>query len=137
MVRKRWTIGVPMGIAIGVIAAVAVMMIGALITANLVLKETVSMNSIGLAAMCILAAATAAGTTLAMVLTKEKNLLVCGITALAVYLVLLCITAVFFDGMYRSMGLTAVAVLIGGGISLLPKLQKRAGNRKVKIPRYR
>lgn len=130
-------VSIPAGIVIGVVAAVAVMLIGALVMAVMVIKETITINAIGIGAMFVLALASAMGAWIAGGLTKQKKLLVCGVTALSFYLVLLSITAVFFDGVYSSMGIAALMVLLGAGVTLMPGLRKKSGKNKIKIPAYR
>ncbi|MBQ8768635.1 MAG: TIGR04086 family membrane protein [Oscillospiraceae bacterium] len=130
-------ISIPAGVIIGVIAAVAVMLIGALVMSYLIVKETVGMSSAGIGAMVIVAISSALGVWLASALTKQKKLLVCGLTALIYYLVLLSITAVFFDGVYDAVGLTALMVILGAGGILLCGLRKKSSKSKIKIPAYR
>jgi len=130
-------VSIPAGITIGALTSVGVMLIGALAMAYLVMKETITIDRIGFGTMFILACASAIGTWLASALIKQKKLFVCGITALAFYLVLMSITAVFFDGMFAGMGLTALMILIGAGASLLPGMRKKSGKSKIKIPAYR
>lgn len=141
MVGKRKMSGqgvtIPAGIAIGVITSVAVMLMGALLISFLVMNETVPINGIGLGAMCVLVLAAAAGAWLATVLTRQKKLLVSGLTALIFYLVLLSITAVFFGGMFAGMCIVALMILLGAGATVLFGLRKKSGKSKIKIPAYR
>lgn len=130
-------VSIPAGIAIGVVASIAVMLIGALVMAYWVIRETVPMDGIGFGTACILIISSALGAWIATVLSKQKKLLVCGLTALMFYLVLLSVTAVFFDGMFSGMGITALMILIGAGGALLPGMRKKSGKSKIKIPAYR
>lgn len=127
----------PVGIICGVIASLVVTLIGALAVSYMVIKEMVSMDSIGLGVMCIAALATACGAWIASLLSNKNKLLNCGLTALAYYLMLLSVNAVFFDGIFTGMGITALMILLGAGISLLPGLRKKTGKSKIKIPAYR
>lgn len=130
-------ISVPVGISIGVAISTTVMLLGTLMLAYLVLNETVSGNQMGLAASCILLLSTALGCWIAAILTKQKKLLVCGITALALFLILLSITAVFFDGTFSGVGRTAFVILLGAGVALLPGLRRKSRKTRIKIPAYR
>jgi putative membrane protein (TIGR04086 family) len=130
-------VSIPAGIAIGVDASIAVMLIGALVMAYLVIRETVPMDGIGFGTACILIISSALGAWIATVLSKQKKLLVCGLTALMFYLVLLSVAAVFFDGMFSGMGITALMILLGAGGALLPGMRKKSGKSKIKIPAYR
>ncbi len=128
---------VPVCVAVGAISCLAATMLGALLLAYMVGNETVGIGGIGIGSLLILLLSTALGCWLARVLVKEKRLLVCGLTALTFYLVLISITAVFFDGIYTGMGLTSLLILAGAGVSLLVGLRKKAGKSKIKIPAYR
>ncbi len=130
-------VSIPGGIAIGVVTSVAAMLIGALVMAYLVTGETVPIDGIGFGASCILVVATALGAWIATTLTKQKKLLVCGLTAIVFYLVLLSVTAIFFDGMFSGMGITALMTVIGAGAALLPGMRKKSGKSRIKIPVYR
>jgi len=130
-------ISVPVGIAIGAAISIAVVLIGALGIAYLVIRETVPIDGAGIGAMVIITLAAALGASIANMLTKQNRLLVCGVTALVFFLILLSINAIFFDGMYTGIGLTALMVLLGAGVSLLPGMRKKSGKSKVKIPAYR
>ena len=130
-------VSIPVGIVIGVAVSVGVLLVGALLSAYLVMIETISLDGIGVAASCILALATALGCWLASVMTKKQKLLVCGATALAIFLVLLSVTAVAFDGVFTGVGSSALMILLGAGGSLLPGLRKKSGKNKIKIPAYR
>jgi len=130
-------ISVPALIGIGVIVSIAVMLIGALVLAYLVMNVTVGIESIGIGAVLIVFLSSAAGCWLVSKLAKQKKPLVSGLTALAFYLVLLSITTVFFDGAFAQMGITALLVLLGAGVSLLPNIRRKPGKSKIKIPAYR
>lgn len=130
-------LSIPMGIGIGLVASICVMLIGALTIAYMVINETIEMESIGICAAIIQMLVSAIGAWLASWLTKEKRLMVCGITAAALLLILLSITAVFFDGMFSRIGLSALMILIGAGVPLLSLLRKKSPRNKIKIPAYR
>ena len=130
-------ISVPAGIAIGAAAAVAVMLLGTLLVAYLVIQDTVKMDAAGFAALCVLAAAAALGCWLATALTGKNKLLVCVLTALAFILVLLSVTAIFFDGTFSGVGGSALAILAGAGVTLLPEIGKKSRKNRIKIPAYR
>ena len=130
-------LSIPAGIVFGVFAALAFAMLGALLLALLVMKETVPMSGIGVGAMVIVFAAAVFGCWLASVLTNGKKLLVCALTGIAFFLILLSITAVFFDGVFEGIGISAVLILLGTGVSVLFGLRKKSGKSKFKIPVYR
>ncbi len=130
-------LSLPAGIGIGVLTSAAVSVTGALLMAYLIMSETVSIDSIGFGASCTLAMAAAVGCWMASWITKRQKLLVTGVTALAFFLVLLSVTAVFFDGVFSGVGLTALMILLGAGGSLLTGLRKKTAKSRIKIPVYR
>ena len=137
--RKLFSKGLtaPVAVALGVAISMAVMLLGALLMAYLVLKGSISMDALGIAAAVVLAIASALGSWCASILNAEKRFLVTALTALVFFLMLLGITAVFFDGMYSGLCFTALVILAGAGVTLLPKLQKNPRKNKIKIPSYR
>jgi putative membrane protein (TIGR04086 family) len=130
-------VSVPAGIAIGALTALAVTMIGAMLLAFLVMKEIISMDGTGFSAMIVVTLASAAGAWLAAAVTKSNKLLVCSLTAVSFFVILLSITAVFFDGVFHGVGLTALMILLGAGVNLLPFRHKKSVKSKIKIPAYR
>ena len=130
-------ISVPAGIAVGVAISVAVMLVGALGLACLVMKEIIEIDRIRIFTMGILALSAALGSWIAMRFTNEKRLMVCSLCAAAVYLLLICITVVFFDSMFDKMGAAALMILIGAGVPFLLGMRKKSGKSRIKIPSYR
>lgn len=124
-------------IAIGTLVSVMVVLLGSLLLAYLVLKGNISMNMIGVVSAVILSFSAAAGALVATGLSKDNRLLVTGITAMATYLILLGINVVFFDGQFAGIGLTALMIIAGAGVTLLPKLRKKPRKNRIKIPAYR
>lgn len=110
---------IPAGIGIGLAAALVIMVIGAMLLAWLVSTERAGENAVGWGCMVILPAASATGNFCAWSLIRHRRLLITGITTAALY-VLLLILALPFGGQYEGMGLTALLVALGGGISLIP-----------------
>ena len=136
-IKLKKGITIPLGIVVGVLASIILTIVGALIVTNFVLKERIDIESVGTIVFFLLVAASALGAWLGAKLVSEKKLLASGLTGLGFFLVLLSINAVFFDGMFAGVGITALAILAGIGISLLPKLRKKSSKSKIKIPAYR
>lgn len=142
MISKRKVNGktqtIPMGIGLGLLMSLIVTLVGAAISAYLIITEKIGETSIGYGSMVILVAAAALGSWVATSSIGRRRLMVCGIFSAAYYMLLLGTTAMFFGGQYEGMGITAIMILIGSGIVLLlGVLQKRGGGSKHKIPVYR
>ncbi len=131
------TISVPAGVVLGVVAGVAVMLLGAVLLAYLIINERLGMEAMGIGTAVITALSTAAGAWVACAVVKQKKLMVAGLVAIAFFLVLLGITATFFDGLFADVGITALMILVGAGCCLLVTLRKKTGKSKIKIPAYR
>ncbi len=124
-------------IGIGVAVSFVVTLIGAAVLATLVGKGTLPEGGIGGGAMVILVICTAAGAVVASLLFPGKRLVVCGLTALGYYLSLLALTALIFGGQYQGMGVTALMILLGAVLTVLPALLGKGRKKGPKIPSYR
>lgn len=127
----------PAGIGLGVGISIGITVLGAAILAWLVTTERMRESAIGYGVMVILVLAAAAGALTACGAIKHRKLMVCGISAVGYYLALL-LFALAFGGQFQGMGVTALMVLLGGGIAaILSLVEKGSGVRRHKIPRYR
>ncbi len=138
MVLKRKT-GMPMAGAIGIGTGISflITLAGAAILAAMIEQGTVAQNGIGAGAMVILVVGAALGALVANLLCPGKRLAVCGLTALGYYLSLLAMTALIFGGQYEGMGVTALMILLGAALTLLPALMGKGRKKGPKIPAYR
>lgn len=141
MSRKRRPTGrsmsIPAGIAAGIGIALAITVLGAMVLAWLVVTERLGEDAIGWGCMVILPLASAAGSVAAWRLIRHQRLTVSMITCGGYYLALLAI-ALLFGGGYEGLGVTALLVLLGGGIGLIPALfGGGSGARRHKIPALR
>lgn len=142
MVRNHKVTGtsssIPVGIALGVLSALAISLIGVAISAYLIHGEIVKQNSIGFAALIILVLAAASGGLVAMSRIKRLRMQMSLLTGACYYLLLLSITALFFGGQYQGMGVAALAVLAGSGlVSFLGMREKKTGKMKHKKVAFR
>lgn len=131
------SMSMPAGIALGFGVSMGITVIGAMVLAWLVLSERLAETAIGYGSIVILLSASAVGAMISTCVVKRRGLMVCGISTAAYYLGLLVI-ALLFGGQFEGMGVTAVFVLIGGGIAVLLALMgNKSGVKSRKIPRYR
>ncbi len=139
MKRRKSGKELPMAgaIAIGIFGSLILTFLGAALLAYLIGKGSVMQSGISFGCMIILAASSSFGAFLASGLFKRRKLMVCGITAAGYYLSLLAMTAMFFEGQYNGLGITAIMVLLGAGTALLPVLLGKGKKTKHKIPAYR
>lgn len=120
---------IPAGLGIGLGVSMALTLVGAAVTANLAMSETISENTIGYSAMIILLLSAAAGSWVAAMMAKRRWMPVCIGAGGMYYLTLLAINSMFFGGQYSGIGVTALVILGGCGAIGLLGLRRRAGNK--------
>ena len=123
----------PAGLALGSLASLAITVLGAVFFANLILKERIPPDGIGYCSLVILLVSSATGAAVAAGRIKHRRLYVCGLSALLYYGILLSMTALFFGGRYRGMGVTALVVLAGAGAVALVGTQQGRGHFKNRV----
>ncbi len=111
--------GIPVGLSIGAVISLLITVAGAATTAQLVATEKIGEDGIGYAAMLIAAVAAAMGAWGAYSAVKRRRLQICMLSGGVYFGILLAMTALFFGGRYRGMGVTALAILFGCGIIAL------------------
>lgn len=132
------SLSMPAGIGLGVLLSFVIVLIGAGVLAYFISNESIGEDSIGAGCTVILLLSSAVGALLAAGLTKRQRLITCGITVLCNFLMLLGMTAMFFGGQYDRVGVTALAVLGGGIVSVMPAFLKgKTGRKPVKIKGFR
>lgn len=125
---------IPVGLALGTLTSLGVTVLGAALTAWLILRGSIPEDWVGYGAMVILLLSSAAGAAVATERIKRLRAQI-GLAAGALYYgCLLAMTALFFGGIYRGMGVTALMVLCGSALVILlaPRGRNRAGCRKRK-----
>lgn len=125
------------GLAAGTALSLGLTLGGSMLCSWLILGGRLSSQSIGYCSMVLIIMASILGPLCAAAMIKHRRLYVCALTAVLYYAVLLGINALFFGGQYRGMGVTALLVIAGCGLSILTGMRKGRGpgSHKVKIPR--
>lgn len=126
----------PGGLAVGAGVSLGVTLLMAAVLAKLVDAERMAWENIGYGIMVLLLAASFAGAMVSFGKIKRQRMLVCGLSGVIYFAMLLAITALFFGGQYSAVGVTALLVLAGSGTAALLGLrQGRGGKRKkIKLP---
>lgn len=133
---RRKEIGVPGGLALGLLAGLIITFSGAALMAFLIAGGTAGESSAEIAASVIQLLSAAIGALTAVGCIRKMRLQICLLTGLTYYLVLLGITALFFEGSYDGMLISALMVLIGSaGVAFVPS--KKAGTGKKRRKGYR
>jgi putative membrane protein (TIGR04086 family) len=110
---KGTAMALPAGIAMG--TGVSLLITGGLsvVLTVLALSGKIAEGTIGYFTMGILLLSSITGSMLSAGKVKRRRLLVCIISGVAYFLVLLVCTAVFFGGNYRGVGVSGLVVMIG------------------------
>lgn len=127
----------PAGIGIGVAFSALITVVGAMVFAWMITTERTGESSINAGCFFIHLLAAMIGTMYSCTVIKRNRLLVCGLTA-GGNLILLFIMSLAFGGKTAGVGGVVLAVLIGGGVTLLLGLVgNKSGVKRHKIPRFR
>lgn len=125
----------PGGLAVGLGVSMFVTVAATLILTKLVLGERMQMQNIGYGILILLIAASFLGAMVAQGRVKHRRLLVCILSGVVYYCVLLGSTALFFGGQYSAVGVTGLLVLAGSGAAALLEAGKGSG-RKTRRSRH-
>lgn len=113
------TRSMPVGLTLGAAVALALTLTLSLIGAKLIDMGKIKEQQIGYLAMGILMLSAFLGALVACGAIRRRKGMVCALSALIYYCLLLSITALFFGGQYQGMGVTALVVLCGDALALL------------------
>lgn len=117
---------IPAGILLGTAISMVISILGSMLTAWLLTKETIRENGVGYAAMVILVIASLAGCLTAVGKIKHQRLMVCGLSGISYFAALIAVTALFFGGQYSGVG--ATALLIFGSCAVVAILGLKENN---------
>lgn len=117
----------PAGLALGATGSVGITLVMSAVGAKLMDAGALKEGTIGYIAMVILLAAAMIGAFISAGCIKRQRLLVCGLSGLVYYVILLSMTALFFGGQYQGMGVTALMVLCGSGLAALTEARQGRG----------
>jgi len=137
MVRTKINTGkaasMPGGLTLGAGVSVAVTLMLSAVIAKLVQAETLRQDQIGYAVMVLLLTASCLGAAIAQGRVKHQRVLVCMLTGLIYFLILICITALFFGGQYTGFGVTGLLILGGAGTAALMSGCRKGRGAKTKL----
>ncbi len=135
--RGSKTLSLPAGICLGVgVSTVSTLLITAIL-AGMVQSAKIAPGSLSYGVMLLLMVSSILGALVSSGCIKQKRMIICLETSACYLAVLICITALFFDGMYKGVPVTALLVM-GGGIigGLLPAGQGRSPKTHKRKKRY-
>ena len=128
-------VSVPAALAYGTAISFCIILLGAAIIAQMINKEIMGADKMGLGVMILIIAASYLGSKAAYLKIREKRLLISALSGFVVFCLLLCLTVVLFGGKFSGIGVTMLLILCGCGLTALPtKEGGGSGNRrKIKI----
>ena len=116
---------IPGGLVIAGVVSMITTVIIVVIGAILISREIMSQDHIGYCVMLALLAGATAGSATAAGKIKHRKALVTMLSGVVYYLVLLLVTALFFGGQYRGMGVTLLVIICGSILGLILVNRKR------------
>lgn len=126
----------PVGFGLGVGISVGVTLILSAFIAYLVQTGSLEESAVGYSSGLILLLSSALGALVSASRIKRRWMLICLGAGGLYYLSLIAMTALFFGGQYQGMGVTAILVLVGAGLTGLLGV-KAKGSGKWKRRKYR
>ena len=103
---------IPSGLIIGALVSTVITVLVAAIGAHLVMSQYIDQDQIGYCSIAALILGTILGAITACKRIKHRKLMVCALSGLAYYLLLLMTTALFYGGQYEGMGVTLLIVML-------------------------
>lgn len=104
-------LSMPSGLAAGSMVSLLLTLVLCAVLAKLLDMEKIQWDSIGYGIMVMLLVSAVVGAEVACRRIKRQKLLVCVLTGIIYFCMLLGITALFFGGQYEAVGVTAILVL--------------------------
>lgn len=126
-------ISMPLGLLIGSGVSMAVTLMAAAVLAKLLDSERLDWENVGYGIEIALVLASFCGAMTAFRKIKRQRLIVCAVTGILYFCMLLGLTALFFGGEYESVWLTAGLILAGSGIAAVLGLPGEGKGRRRKI----
>lgn len=123
----------PAGLLFGAVVSMGMTLLAVSLIAKLVSSEYMKETQIGYGIMVALLAAAFVGALAAIGRIKRRRLMVCALSGLIYYLILLSITALFFGGQYEAVGVTGILVLGGSLLAAMTGGRSNRGGKRKKI----
>lgn len=124
---------IPAGLASGTLAAVAMTLAGAAVTAKLIDAEVLGWDASGYAVLLILLMASWLGAMVTAGKIKRQRLAMCLSSGLVYFGVLMLMTALFFGGRYSGVGETGLLIFCGSMLGVFTGYGGKTGRNRQKI----
>ena len=127
------TMSMPAGLAIGGIFSLIITLIMSAIVAKLIEGEVIAQRNVGYFVIGILLISTIVGALISFGRIKRRRMIVCLISGLIYYCILLSITALCFGGQYQGVAVTGLVILCGSCSAGLMGLRDKNMSRREKL----
>ena len=135
-VRKGRSI--PLSIIIGICASILLTLTGATIAAALLVSERIGIQAVSTAAAITAVIASGTGSWLSSLLAGKQRMQVCLLTGAGYFMLLLAMTALFFEGSYENVPVRLIFTLLSStlvGFLGMKEKRNRKTNRFKKVYR--
>lgn len=131
-------VSIPAGLAWGGGTSLGCTLLFTAVIGKLLDMEKITWENVGYGVMCLLLAASFLGAAFAYRKIKRQRIVVCLMSGMVYFVILLCITALFFGGQYEAVGVTFALVIGGSGCAGILGMREKGRVRDVKNKlRYR
>ncbi len=131
-------VSMPRGLVMGGVTSLTTTLVLTALYAKLMESGTMGEGQIGYWVMGMLLGGSFFGSMVAVSKVKRQRLMVCLLSGLVYFLMLMSITALFFGGQYAAVGVTGILVMGGSLLPVLVSGQKpRAGKGRHRKSGYR
>ena len=125
----------PVGLTVGGIGSLMITLAMSAVIAKMMEREVIAQGNIGYFVIGILLLSTIAGALISFGRIKRRRMIVCLVSGLIYYCILLLITTLCFGGQYQGVGVTGLVVLCGsccaGLLGLRDQTKSRRGKKTV------
>ncbi len=127
---------IPASLLIGATLGLLVSIGGVLLLAWLINTERIGQGAVDNGVLVILLVGSAISAAISSTVVKEKRLLICILSGLCYFLMLMAITALFFGGQYSGLAVSGLVILAGSIcvclLGLMPQKRRNTSKRKMK-----
>lgn len=128
---QRRALSTPTGLAFGLIISMAVLSAVLTVTAKMIQSEMIPEENAGYGIMTALLAASFLGAVTASMMIQRRRGLMCLLSGGLLWVALMSVTALFFGGQYRSVGVTGLLIMSGASAgAMIQAREKKAKRRK-------
>lgn len=120
---------IPAGLVYGTGISVGITLIMSAAFGKLMDCEKLTWEQTGYGVLCMLLVSSFTGAVISCKRIRRQKLLVCGMSGISYFAVLICVTALFFGGQYEAVGVTAGLIAAGCAVAALWEAPRSRGGK--------